>query len=140
MSSVAVAADDAEEARGLRRKAISIGMVTYLRLAWPDYLTLLVICVLTFGIYCAPLYRLSSRLVPIRPSVLSASVAGAQDDLRIPNDLAYPDLGEPLSSRACGMVVLFFPSLTIAIFQIKIRSLWDFHAGVVGFLKAVLLT
>jgi len=34
-------------------------------------------------------------------------------------------------------IVVFVPILVIAIFQLKIQSFWDFHAGVVGVLKAV---
>jgi len=46
-------------------------------------------------------------------------------------------MSEPLPTWGCALVVVFVPILVIAIFQLKIQSFWDFHAGVVGVLKAV---
>jgi hypothetical protein len=49
-------------------------------------------------------------------------------------------VGEPLPTRGCAVVVVLVPLLVIGMFQIKTWSLCDFHAGVVGLLKAVVST
>jgi hypothetical protein len=55
----------------------------------------------------------------------------------LPREITYPWVTEPLPTFGCALVVVFVPLLVIAIFQLQTRSLWDFHAGILGVLKAV---
>ncbi|KAI6714441.1 lipid phosphate phosphatase 1 [Diplocarpon mali] len=49
---------------------------------------------------------------------------------------SYPFVKEPLSTWACGMIVVFVPMLVITLFQLNMRSILDFHDGFTGTLKA----
>jgi hypothetical protein len=53
-------------------------------------------------------------------------------------ELSYPYFESIIPSWACGLVAIGFPILVAALFQIKIRSWWDFQTAMVGRLKAVL--
>jgi hypothetical protein len=61
-------------------------------------------------------------------------------EVRLPSDMTYPMVKEPLPTWGCALVVVFVPLLVVAVFQLKTWSLWDFHAGVVGIFKAVVST
>jgi diacylglycerol diphosphate phosphatase/phosphatidate phosphatase len=56
---------------------------------------------------------------------------------RGPPEYSYPAVPEPVSSVSCALLVIFVPIIVIAVFQIRIRSFWDFHAGVFGSLKGI---
>jgi len=113
------------------------GVITYLRVAWVDYLVIVLVAGLGLGIYFTPVYNVNHRVIPIWPSVMNSNITDALQDLRVPTEYSYPWLKEPLPSWACALVVILVPFLVICIFQLKIRSLWDLHAGLLGVLKAI---
>lgn len=122
------------------RKGRGTGILTYLRIAWVDLFSITVIAGLMAGIYFAPINSYSTRVFPMWSSVLSMDMTDATHDLRAPIEFSYSFKEPPLNDWACGGVVLGVPLLFIALFQIRIRSIWDFHAGAVGVSKAVVTT
>jgi len=125
--------------RQIRREPASLASASsshLLQILWADYTSLLILALLTIGIWVAPMYYVESRVVPLWPSGSGGSI----HDLRPPILLEYPWRPEPLPSWSCGFVVVCVPLLVVAAFQIKTRRLWDFHTGVVGILKAVVTT
>jgi len=115
----------------------SKGVVTYLRIAWVDYLFIALVAGLGLSVYFSPVYNANHRVIPVWRSAMNGNMLDAWQDLRVPTEYSYPWLKEPLPSWACAVVVIFVPFLVLCIFQLKIRSVWDFHAGLVGLLKAV---
>jgi hypothetical protein len=61
-------------------------------------------------------------------------------DFRAPSEFLYPYQKTPLSDIVCAVIVTAIPIIIIGLFQLKISSAWDFHAGQVGILKAVTTT
>ena len=107
-----------------------------LQILWADYTSILILALLTIGVWVSPMYCVESRVVPLWLSGSDGSIY----DLRPPMLLEYPWRPEPLPSWSCGFVVVCVPLLVVAAFQIQTRRLWGFHAGVVGILKAVVTT
>jgi diacylglycerol diphosphate phosphatase/phosphatidate phosphatase len=120
-----------------QRHAKRRGLITYCRIAWLDYLCIAVIAGLTLGVYFTPVYYFEHRVVPMWPPVMTSNTSQGFPEVRLPSELSYPWVTEPLPTWGCALVVVFVPLLIITIFQFKTWSLWDFHAGVVGVLKAV---
>jgi hypothetical protein len=123
-----------------RRHARRRGWVTYLRVAWLDYLCLAVVAGLTLVLYCTPMYFKDNRVVPLLPSIRPSNIAQPFQEFQLSMDISYPWVKEPLPTHGCALVVIFVPLLVIGAFQIKTWILWDFHAGVMGVLKAVVST
>ncbi|KAH9213380.1 phosphatidic acid phosphatase type 2/haloperoxidase [Leptodontidium sp. 2 PMI_412] len=67
---------------------------------------------------------------------MDSNVEDQQPVYGAPPELSYPWIKEPIPTWACGVVVVLVPMLVITLFQLKLRSLWDFHAGLTGTLKA----
>lgn len=61
-------------------------------------------------------------------------------DLRTPTEYLYPYRDSPLSDYVCSVLVSVVPIMVVGLFQIRVRSVWDFNAGQVGILKAVTTT
>jgi hypothetical protein len=121
-------------------KSNSIGWITYLCIVWRDWLCLGLVALLSAGIYFTPIYYFKHRLVSINTPVSSNNTVDTHEDLRFPVDLGYPWSREPLSTLACALVAVFVPASVMLIFQLRLRSLWDMHAGSVGVLKAIVST
>jgi len=138
MSAVS-APPNSPQASTSRGHARRISFVTYCRIAWIDYLCIAVIAGLTLGVYFTPMYLFNHRVIPILPSITPSTMTEPPWMLAfyLPREITYPWMSEPLPTWGCALVVVFVPILVIAIFQLKIQSFWDFHAGVVGVLKAV---
>lgn len=45
-----------------------------------------------------------------------------------------------MPSWTCALANFAVPIVVVAIFQVKFKSLWDFHAGMTGTLKALVAT
>lgn len=118
----------------------STGRRAYLRLVWPDYISLFWVAGLTVALYYAPMYHTGNNMISILPSLLTGTISHPAHDSGIPHEHPYPGVETPLPSWLCGVVVNAVPLLIVAAFQLKFRSLWDFHAGLVGILKTTLVT
>lgn len=145
--SAASASTSDRQASISQRHARRTGLVTYCRVAWLDYLCIAIIAALTLGVYFAPMYYFDHRLVPMWPPVMRfnmnktlSNMIETLSEVRLPSDMTYPMVKEPLPTWGCALVVVFVPLLVVAVFQLKTWSLWDFHAGVVGIFKAVVST
>jgi diacylglycerol diphosphate phosphatase/phosphatidate phosphatase len=121
------------------RKKRSNGSRSYLGIVWPDYLCLAIVAIVELSLHEASIYHYKARLIPIWPSVI-LSDNGVTSYIRAETRISYPLEPEPIPSFECGLIVVFVPLLVIALFQIKFRSIWDFHAGAVGVLKALVST
>lgn len=117
-----------------------IGRRAYLRLVWPDYISLFWVAGLTVALYYSPMYYLGNNMISIWPSLLTGTISHPALDSDIPHGLPYPGVETPLSSWMCGVVVNAVPLVIVAVFQLKFRSLWDLHAGLMGVLKTTLVT
>jgi diacylglycerol diphosphate phosphatase/phosphatidate phosphatase len=121
-------------------KSNSTGWITYLRIVWRDWLCLGLVALLSAGLYFTPIYCFRHRLVSINTPVSSNNIVDTHHDLRFSVDLGYPWSREPISTLACALVAVFVPASVMALFQLRLRSLWDMHAGTVGVLKAIVST
>ncbi|KAL2071524.1 hypothetical protein VTL71DRAFT_12759 [Oculimacula yallundae] len=109
---------------------------SYWSLVWRDYVSIAVVAAGSLWVYLLPMYLLERRIVQV--SQLSPQ-AGAENQLPSyagPPELSYPWIKEPIPTWACGVVVVLVPMLVVTLFQLKLRSLWDFHAGLTGTLRA----
>jgi hypothetical protein len=123
-----------------RGHAMRRGRAAYIQVVWLEYLCLSVVAAFTLGLYCTPTYYKDYRVVPMLPSITPSGISQPFGQFQLPLEISYPLVGEPLPTRGCAVVVVLVPLLVIGMFQIKTWSLWDFHAGVVGLLKAVVST
>ena len=114
--------------------------ITYFRVTWLDYLCLVVVASLTLGAYCTPMFSKDHRVVSLVPSINLSNKDQPFQEFQVPMDISHPWVKEPISTFGCALVVVFVPFLVIGIFQIKTRSLWDLHAGVMGVFKALVST
>ena len=113
----------------------------YLRFIWVDALMLLLFGILITGLHFAPNNRHDLPLMPFWTQVPIIENFTVQNlDLRIPTEFLFPYRKAPLSDLACAVVVTLVPIIVIALFQLKICSVWDFNAGQFGTLKAVTTT
>lgn len=115
-------------------KARTVGLATYWRIVSKDFASLLLLAGFILLAYHLPIYYLEHRLIP---GPLIGTNMTATDDGFSPPEFSYPLVREPISTLWCGLVVVFVPLFIIAAFQIKLRSLWDFHAGLTGLLRTV---
>ncbi|CAL3972574.1 unnamed protein product [Diplocarpon coronariae] len=100
--------------------------ISYLRIVWFDYVSIAAVAASALWVHPLPMYYLEHRLISIKLSTYGDAT----------QDLAYPFVKEPLSTWACGMIVVFVPMLVITLFQLNMRSILDFHDGFTGTLKA----
>jgi diacylglycerol diphosphate phosphatase/phosphatidate phosphatase len=121
-------------------KTIPLKLATCSYIIWLDYFYILLFASITLIIWRMPIYYFDDRLVPMSGSADANSFEGLELKLQAPLELAFPWRSEPLSSLACGMIVMLTPLLIVGMFQIKLRSLCDFHAGISGAFKAVVAT
>ena len=108
----------------------------YLRVVWSDLLSTALLGVLILSIYSSPIYLYNTRLLPILPAAIG-SIPGTVLDRGAPVEFHYPQQKSPISDWACAAAALSIPMVLIAIFQLRVRSIWDLHAGIFGTLKAV---
>ncbi|KAF4627238.1 hypothetical protein G7Y89_g10916 [Cudoniella acicularis] len=120
--------------------ARSTNLLAHLYFAGLDLLGILVFISVTVGIWMGPTYYSDSRSVPMWPTVLSNCSNGTWQKLQPPQALDFPLRPEPIPSFACGVIVVFAPLLVVAILQFGNGSFWEFYAGAIGNLKAVVAT
>ena len=105
-----------------------------------DYLYILLFVPVTLVVWKLPVYAFDARLVPAFLRAEADAFGGSELDFRFPLELAFPWRPEPISSLACGVMVVLSPLLVAGVFQIRLRSVGDFHAATSGALKAVVTT
>jgi len=113
---------------------------SYLRLVWLDYLSIFAVGGLTFGLYWAPTHYSESQIIALKASIVNVSLLDPVQNPSITNKLSALHVNPHLPSWLCGLAVTVIPLMIVAAFQLKFRSLWDFHAGLVGILKTTLIT
>lgn len=109
----------------------------YCKLIWHDAVFIALVALACAGIYELSLHQSSDRLFPLRPS---RDEFGTVYDLQPPPEYSYPWLPDPCSNSTCALLVTIIPIMIIGVFQLRFRSLPDFHAGLSGILKAVVVT
>ena len=116
-------------------------IVAYLHFIWMDSLSLPLFGLLILGLHIIPNHRHDLPLMPIwiQDSVL-ANITRQDLDIRAPVEFMFPYQKSPLSDLVCAVAVHVVPIIVIALFQLRVRSLWDFYAGQLGILKAVTTT
>lgn len=123
-----------------RGQAIIRNCATYFQVVWLEYLYLSVVAAFTLALYCTPMYYKEYRVVLMLPSITPSSTSELFRQYQLPMGISYPRVQEPIPTYGCAVVVVLVPSLVMSIFQIKHWSVWDFHAGVIGVLRAVVST
>ena len=123
-----------------RGQAMRRGWTTYIQVAWREYLCLSVVVGFTLALYCTPMCYKEYRVVPMLPLVAPSSTSRHVEQFQLPMGISYSRVKEPLPTYSCATVVVLVPLLVMFIFQINHWSLWDFHAGVIGVLRAVVST
>ncbi|KAH7419827.1 phosphatidic acid phosphatase type 2/haloperoxidase [Cadophora sp. MPI-SDFR-AT-0126] len=111
-------------------------IVSYWRMVWRDYASIAVVAASSLWVYRLPMYLLDHRVVPVSKYNPRSNLEDQSPAYEGPLELSYPYIREPIPTWACGVVVVLIPLIVIALFQLKLRSLWDFHAGLTGTLKA----
>jgi hypothetical protein len=101
-------------------------------MVWADILGILVVALLALVVHLIPIYHRG------RTVLYHLSRNGTSEPLDI--ELLYPKENPPIPSWTCGVVNFIIPIVVIAIFQFKIKSVWDFHTGMTGTLKALVAT
>ncbi len=106
----------------------------YARLVWRDVLGIVCLAVLIGGLQLVPMTRGLYRHIPM---LLVGKMDGGGMELRGPVEYSYPYMEEILSTMAAALIVIIVPIFIFSIFQIALKSWWDFHTSVVGLLKAL---
>ncbi|KAG4429791.1 hypothetical protein IFR05_014727 [Cadophora sp. M221] len=122
--------------RQLRDRPPEEALVSYWRIVWRDYVSIAVVAACSLWVYYLPIYLLDHRIVHLSNLNMQSNVDDQKPYYGAPSELSYPWIKEPIPTWACGVVVVLVPMLVITLFQLKLRSLWDFHAGLTGTLKA----
>lgn len=122
--------------RPLRQRPQEEKFLSYWRIVWRDYVSIAVVAACSLWVYYLPIYLLDHRIVYVSNLNMDSNVEDQQPVYGAPPELSYPWIKEPIPTWACGVVVVLVPMLVITLFQLKLRSLCDFHAGLTGTLKA----
>ncbi|GAB1743540.1 hypothetical protein NU219Hw_g470t1 [Hortaea werneckii] len=98
----------------------------WLKAAWPDLLTMVVVGAVGLGAYWAP--PAPNRSFPIHQ----------QDGTIVFPEFAYPLRQEVVPIWAATLLASLAPIAVILIMQIRIRSFWDAHNAIVGLLYSLI--
>ncbi|RMY91241.1 hypothetical protein D0862_09763 [Hortaea werneckii] len=98
----------------------------WLKAAWPDLLTMIIVGAVGLGAYWAP--PAPSRSFPIH----------YQDGTIVFPEFAYPLRREVVPIWAATLLATLAPIAVILIMQIRIRSFWDAHNAIVGLLYSLI--
>jgi hypothetical protein len=123
------------------KRAARARIILFLRYTWIDTLVLFIFGIIILCLYWAPNNLRTPPVIPIWPRVpVDGNTCAKFLDLRAPTEFQYPWQKSPLSDIVCAVIITVVPIVVIGLFQLKIRSCWDFHAGQLGVLKAVTTT
>lgn len=127
--------------RKAQQKAMRARIKAFIRYTWIDTLVLFVFGIVILCLYWAPNNLRNPPVIPIWPALpRDGNTTGKLVDLRAPTEFQYPWQKSPLSDMVCAVIITTVPIVVIALFQLRIRSCWDFYAGQLGVLKAVTTT
>ncbi|KAI7553482.1 hypothetical protein KC331_g1206 [Hortaea werneckii] len=98
----------------------------WLKAAWPDLLTMIIVGAVGLGAYWAP--PAPNRSFPIHH----------QDGTIVFPEFAYPLRREVVPIWAATLLASLAPIAVILIMQIRIRSFWDAHNAIVGLLYSLI--
>jgi hypothetical protein len=82
------------------------------------------------GLYFIPTGNRDDRVFPVWRSY--------DGTLQGPLYISYPFVPQIISSVLAAVLCLTVPFAIVALFQIRLRNLWDFHAAAFGLLKALI--
>jgi hypothetical protein len=99
------------------------------RLLWIDALWIAAVALAMGGLYLVPPHRRGSRLFPLWH--------GPDGRIVGPSDISYPYVEEILTSLYAAIACLLVPIALVLVVQLRVKSIWDFCAGVLGLLKAL---
>ena len=102
----------------------------YFFIIWFDLLCLLLVSLAMGGLYMIPISHRKDRLFPVWRS--------HDGTYHGPVSISYPYQTPILSSVWTTVICLTVPLGILLLFQIHLRHIWDFHAAVFGFLKALI--
>ena len=123
------------------KRAPRARIILFLRYTWIDTLILCISGIVVLCLYWAPNNLRNPLVIPIWPrSPVNGSPGGMSLDLGTPTEFQYPWQKSPLNDIVCAVIITIVPIVVIGLFQLKIHSCWDFHAGQMGILKAVTTT
>ncbi|RDW62705.1 hypothetical protein BP5796_11007 [Coleophoma crateriformis] len=115
--------------------------LSYWKAVWLDFACIGFVAACILPVLYMPIFFSEQRLIPMQPPVLPFRLSPlALSDFGLPPELSLPRKPELLPTWACAFIVILGPIAVISVFQIKLRSMWDFHAGTIGILKAVVAT
>ena len=104
----------------------------YLRYGWEDLLWIAIIALLTATINrFMPTYRLDQRTILLRRTIGGSF---------LPSDAyLYTQQSHPrwMHTDLNAVIITIVPILVFGALQIKLKSVWDFHAAVTGVMKAI---
>lgn len=107
----------------------------YLRFVWVDALVIHL-----FGILVI-VFKFVPNSIDDRPQMpFRTHATGENLDLRFPTDFLYPYQDPPLSEFQCSIIFAVVPIAVIGLFQLRTRSIWDYHAGQIGTFRALTTT
>ncbi|KAI7198239.1 hypothetical protein KC316_g3854 [Hortaea werneckii] len=98
----------------------------WLKAAWPDLITMIIVGAVGLGAYWAP--PAPNRSFPIH----------SQDGTIVFPEFAYPLRREVVPIWAATLLASLAPIAIILIMQIRIRSFWDAHNAIVGLLYSLI--
>ncbi|KAL2761003.1 hypothetical protein ACRALDRAFT_1026356 [Sodiomyces alcalophilus JCM 7366] len=111
-------------------RAFARFFLAWLRIMWPDLLTMAVLAGVALGIHFAPLGSdVSRRTFPI--------TFDGSGDIIYPT-LAYPDRGWIIDSWLSGLLSSAVPILVVLVAQFHVRSFWDTNNAIMGIVSSIL--
>jgi hypothetical protein len=132
---------NSKASRKAEKKATRARIKALLRYTWIDNLVLFIFGIIILCLYWAPNNLRNPPVIPIWPAIpVDGTTKGKFLNLRAPTEFQYPWQKSPLNDIVCAVIITAVPIIVIALFQLRIRSCWDFHAGQLGVLKAVTTT
>lgn len=104
----------------------------WLKITWPDILTMLILGALAIGVYS--LRPPGSRMFPL--TVIDARTGEDTGEVVYPQ-FAYPYRSQIIPSWLDLGLAVLVPLFFLIIFQARIRSFWDFNNAIIGFIYAL---
>ncbi|KAI0831552.1 acid phosphatase/Vanadium-dependent haloperoxidase [Hypoxylon sp. FL0890] len=112
-----------------RRPSFSL----WLRVTWLDILTMIILGAVALGVY--NLRPPGHRLFPL--TVIDARTGADTGEVVYPQ-FAYPYRPQIIPSWLDSVLAILVPLFVFLLFQIRVRSFWDFNNVIIGFIYALL--
>ncbi|KAI0131214.1 acid phosphatase/Vanadium-dependent haloperoxidase [Daldinia grandis] len=105
---------------------------SWLKVTWPDIVTMLLLGVVAFGVY--KFRPAGVRTFPL--TVIDARTGEDTGEVVYP-EFAYPYRPQLISSWVDTVLVIVIPLFTFFVIQIRIRNFWDLNNAIVGCIYAL---